>query len=262
MQALSERPLKSIVSKPLAGFDLAAELASARLCSSERGYNVSPRRWGCTILARLLRRVAFPVGSFFTRWYISIRTEGLENLEGLVGPTIFAATHESKIDPFVVLRALPSRWRYRTAVAMGDWVFWEGWFGGRRLQTLRYDLMVLLSNVFTLPTNPAGLRLAFRHVDFLTSKGWSILIFPEGLHTPWLLPFQDGVGWMALYTGLPIVPVYIDGMGAILPHDAHVARPGSVCIRIGRPIPPGGDFRALTKRVEQEVHALREAKCS
>ncbi|HUO30797.1 MAG TPA: lysophospholipid acyltransferase family protein [Bryobacteraceae bacterium] len=207
--------------------------------------------------------MGFPIIAFFVRRLVSIRVEGLENLEGLTGPAIFAATHESKIDAFVLLTALPSRWRYRMAITMGDWVFWQGWFGGRRVQTARYNAMVFAGNVFTLAPNSAGLRGALRHIQFLAAHGWSILVFPEGMHSPWLLPFQAGPGWMAHHTGLPVVPVYIDGMAGVLPRDARVARRGAIGIRIGKPIRPDGvDFRALAERIEQHVHALRSAAYS
>jgi len=252
------RPLKSQASRPLAGFEPAAQLAQTRLWSPKSGSNVPPRSWSCWILPRAFRRVAFPLIAFCARRLISIRTEGLENLDTLAGPAIFAATHESKIDGVILLAALPGRWRYRMAIAIGDWVFWKGWFGGRWLQSRRYDWLVLLANVFTLPPSLAGLRGALRHVQRLANRGWSTLMFPEGMHTPWMLPFQSGAAWMAQHAGLPIVPVYIEGMGAVLPHDRRFAQRGSVCIRFGEPIPPGADFREVTARVEQAVHTLRE----
>lgn len=193
----------------------------------------------------------------FIRSFISIRTEGLENLEGLTGPVIFAATHESELDALVLLAALPARWRYRTAVSMADWLFWAGWFGGRRLQILRYYLRVVLFNGFTLPSGWVSLRRSFRHMEFLAGNGWSLLIFPEGSHTPLLLPFQHGVGLAALRIRLPVLPIFVEGMGAILPHDSHLLRPGAIRVRFGKAIPPeGSDFRALTERIEQQARAL------
>jgi len=178
-------------------------------------------------------------------------------LDGLQGPVIFAATHESELDALVLLAALPARWRYRTAVSMADWVFWREWFGGPGLQTLRYYLRVALFNGFTLPLGWLPLRRSFRHIGFLTENGWSILIFPEGRHTPQFLPFQPGVGLAALRSRTPVVPILLMGMGAILPRGSHLARRGCAEVRIGKPIPPEGtDFRALTKRIEEQVASL------
>jgi 1-acyl-sn-glycerol-3-phosphate acyltransferase len=258
MQASASFLLKSGVSKPLENFDPAAEAAQALSWIPQNGANVSPRRWCCSKIARACRRVCLPVVSFVTRRFINIAVEDLDHLDGLPGPVIFAASHESKLDALVLLAALPARFRYRLAIAMGDWIFWEGWFGGRVVQRLRYDLLVLASNIFTIPPNAALLRPAVRHIEFLLAKGCSLLIFPEGMHSPWLLPFQAGVGWIAQHTGAPIVPVYIHGMGAVFPRDARRIRTGSVLVRFGLPIlPEGQDFRALTTQIEQEVHRLR-----
>jgi long-chain acyl-CoA synthetase len=222
------------------------------------GANVPPCRWGCGLAARILRRAG--LGGLvlpFVRSFVSIRTEGLENLEQLSGPAIFAATHESELDALVLLAALPARWRYRMAVSMADWVFWGEWFGGPSVQTLRYYLRVVVLNGFTLPPNIA-LRHSLRHMRFLTKEGWSLLIFPEGAHTSHLLPFQPGVGWAALRLRVPVVPIVLNGTGALLPHGSHIARPGRVEVCFGRPIlPEGVDFRAFTKRIEQQVHSLR-----
>jgi 1-acyl-sn-glycerol-3-phosphate acyltransferase len=239
-------------------FDADAEAAQTCSLSPTGGANVRPCRFGCGVPARIFRRLVGSVILAATRALLRIRTEGLQNIETLAGPAIFAATHESKLDGVVLLAALPARWHYRMAVAMGDWIFWQGWFGGRRIQLLRYYVLVLLTNVFTLPPNPGGLRRSLRHVDFLTGRGWSILIFPEGIHTPWLLPFQPGVGWIAQHSGLPVVPVYIEGMGAILPRDGRWARRGCVRIRFGKPMYPEAlDSRTFTARIEEFVHSMR-----
>jgi 1-acyl-sn-glycerol-3-phosphate acyltransferase len=228
------------------------------LYSPANGANVQPYRWGCGLAARILRRAG--LGGLvlpFVRSFVSIRTEGLENLEQLSGPSIFAATHESELDALVILAALPARWRYRTAVSMADWVFWGEWFGGPKLQTLRYGLRVALFNGFTLPPGRAALRRSFRHMEFLARNGWSILFFPEGAHTSRLLPFQPGVGLAASRLQMPVIPIFVKGMGVILPHGSHIARPGRALVRFGKPIhPDGGDFRELTGRIEQQVRSL------
>ena len=52
-----------------------------------------------------------------------MRVEGREHLQGLDGPVIFAANHQSHMDAPVILAALPPRLRYRVAPAMAKEFF-------------------------------------------------------------------------------------------------------------------------------------------
>ena len=78
------------------------------------------RKW----FARFVRRVTLP--SFLLpllRIFAHIRVSGRENLEGLHGPVLFAASHQSVLDVPVILASLSSHWRYRIATAMGKEFF-------------------------------------------------------------------------------------------------------------------------------------------
>ena len=80
--------------------------------------------WNRTWPARALRRVSLPTWILpLARVFAWIRVEGLEHLQGLDGPVIFAANHQSHIDTPAILWALPARWRYRVAVAMAKEFF-------------------------------------------------------------------------------------------------------------------------------------------
>src|SRR5436309_10364030 len=93
-------------------------------CSS----SVQPCKWGCGIISRVIRRLALPLlMTLPARAVARIRTEGLENLDGLNGPVIFAANHQSHLDTYVLIAAVPRRWRYRIAPAMC-----HSYFGGRK----------------------------------------------------------------------------------------------------------------------------------
>ena len=57
--------------------------------------------------------------------YTRRRVTGHEHLDGLDGPVVFVANHSSHMDTPVLLRALPWRWRRRTAVAAAADYFYD-----------------------------------------------------------------------------------------------------------------------------------------
>ena len=76
-------------------------------------------RWNRSELVSLVRNVSLatwilPIGRLFA-W---VHAEGLENLEGIEPPVIFAPNHQSHFDVPVVLMGLP--WKWRSRVAPGD----------------------------------------------------------------------------------------------------------------------------------------------
>src|SRR5262249_7124645 len=80
--------------------------------------------WNRSWLARAIRRVSLPTWVLpLARLFAWISVEGLEHLEPLEGPVIFAANHQSFMDAPVIMAALPSRWRYRIAPAMAKEFF-------------------------------------------------------------------------------------------------------------------------------------------
>ncbi len=63
-------------------------------------------------------------------------------------------------------------------------------------------------------------------------------IYPEGTRSPdgRLYRGRPGVGWLALKSGLPVIPVGIVGTRRVLPPGSVVPRPGRIEIRIGAPL--------------------------
>ncbi len=82
---------------------------------------------------------------------------GLEHLEAVDGPVIFAANHQSHLDTPVILDALPARWRYRVAPAMAKEFFKAHFYPeqfGRKAyvqNSANYYLASLFFNAFPLP---------------------------------------------------------------------------------------------------------------
>jgi long-chain acyl-CoA synthetase len=220
------------------------------------------RRWPFTWIRNVsLLTWILPIGRAFA-W---VKVEGLEHLENLPGPVVFAANHQSHLDGPMVLWSLPARWRYRIAIAMAKEFFKAHFFPeqyGRKAwftSSLNYYLSTLFFNAFPLPQREAGTRQTLRYIGALFAEGYSLLIFPEGKRTSdgQLNPFRGGIGMIGARLDVPVIPVGISGLDQVLHHTWKMAKPGPARIRFGPPLRlQGDDYAALAKQVEDAVRLL------
>jgi long-chain acyl-CoA synthetase len=213
-----------------------------------------------------VRRVSYATWLLpMLRAFVWLRVEGREHLEGLQGPVVFAANHQSHLDAPTILAALPPRWRHRVAIAMAKEFFRAHFFpreAGRLAwftNSLNYYLASLFFNAFPLPQREAGARDTLRYIGELASDGHSLLIFPEGKRTDAgeIKPFRSGIGMIGARLEMPVVPVRIEGLERILHHSWRWARPGRATVRFGAPMRlEGDDYAAMAKQVERAVRTL------
>jgi len=91
------------------------------------------------------------------------------------------------------------------------------------------------------------------------SGGTSVIFFPEGTRSEdgRLKRFKKGAFRFAIDTGLPILPVTVDGASDVLPARRYDLRPGSARLVIHPPVPTQGlktaDLPALSSRVREVV---------
>ncbi|MGB5933698.1 MAG: lysophospholipid acyltransferase family protein, partial [Anaerolineae bacterium] len=101
---------------------------------------------------------------------------------------------------------------------------------------------------------------SMEHAVDLIDRGWSVLIYPEGTRSlsGEMQPFKPGVGLLAVELGVPVVPIHLRGLYAILAKGSSVPRRGPVNVTIGAPLgfPPGMDHVEATQRVESEIRRL------
>jgi 1-acyl-sn-glycerol-3-phosphate acyltransferase len=92
-------------------------------------------------------------------------------------------------------------------------------------------------------------------------------IYPEGTRSPdgRLYRGRPGVGYLALKSGLPVIPVAILGTRRVLPPGRVVPRPGRIEVRIGAPLefppeltagPPGKARRLIAEQVISAIQQL------
>ena len=92
-------------------------------------------------------------------------------------------------------------------------------------------------------------------------------IYPEGTRSPdgRLYRGRPGVGWLALNSGLPVIPVAMSGTDHVLPPGHKVPRVGKIKIRVGEPLTfesartlpsASRQRRAITDEVMNAIQAL------
>lgn len=89
--------------------------------------------------------------------------------------------------------------------------------------------------------NKASARLCINNCKEWLAKNMSVFFFPEGTRSPdgQVKAFKDGAFRLALETGIPIVPVTLQGSTELLPKHALVFRNrAQIRIKVGTPIDP------------------------
>jgi len=92
-------------------------------------------------------------------------------------------------------------------------------------------------------------------------------IYPEGTRSPdgRLYRGRPGVGWLALKSGLPVIPVALFGTRHVLPPGRVVPRPGRIEVKVGKPLafdpelasgPPAKARRLIADQVMAAIRDL------
>ena len=222
--------------------------------------------WNRRAIVRWIRRLSLATWILpLSRVFAWTRVHGWEHLDGLSGPVVFAANHQSHMDVPVILAALPGRWRARIAPAMAKEFFKAHFFPEQHsamqvlTNRLNYYLAAFFFNTFPLPQREAGARQTLRYIGDVTGEGFSVLIFPEGVRSASgeMKPFRGGIGMIGSRLELPVVPVRLDGVDRILGTGWGMARPGRVSVTFGKPLRlSGDDYAALARQVEEAVKGL------
>ncbi|HEY6340695.1 MAG TPA: AMP-binding protein [Bryobacteraceae bacterium] len=260
MMELEEKFDASIDESAFASATKVADLAKATGIAEEPRFPTYNRTW----IARLIRAIALEAIILpFTRFFAKYEISGLDHLESVRGPAVFASNHQSYFDTAAILASLPRRWRRRVAPAMWKEYFEPHFhperypFRERWANSALYWLVTLLFNAFPVPQSEKGVRESVRYMGELVEEGWSILIFPEGGRYRDMHPFFPGVGMIASRLHLPVIPIRLRGTAEVLPPDVRWPRRGRVEIRMGPAIFARDEsFADLARRIEQAVRVL------
>jgi 1-acyl-sn-glycerol-3-phosphate acyltransferase len=178
---------------------------------------------------------------------VRVAVSGLEHVPE--GPAVYAANHASALDIFVVFGHLPVDFRivYKKSLSLIPLVGWAIFIGGHIPIDRRNSVRARRSIV-----------AAARRIR----AGTSVVLFPEGTRSPdgSVHRFKRGSFGLALDTGVPVVPVSLIGVKAVVPHGLTSVRPGTVGVALHAPVPTAGrapgEAEALAEEVRQIVAAV------
>lgn len=162
-------------------------------------------------------------------------------------PYLVVANHQSVIDICALFRAVPQPLRFLLKQEMTRVPF-VGWYAKacEMLFIVRED-------------RRAGAQMR-RDAAAMLSAGRSLCLFPEGTRTRdgRMAPFKAGSLQAAIDAGVPVVPVAIDGAGAVLPVQGFFrVRPGRIRVTLGVPIATTGrDRQSLAAEAQAAVAAM------
>jgi len=186
-------------------------------------------------IARLWARIHLRISG------IHVVMEGVKRIHH--PPYIFMCNHQSALDIFSLLSCLPLPFKW---IAKRE-LFFIPFFGWaiKRAGYISLDRK-----------NPREAIKAMDEAARRIREGLNIIIFPEGTRSKdgRLLPFKKGGFSLALRSGVPIVPVGIQGTNRLQPKGSFVPKEkGIVYIRIGTPIDSGGKSRSAIGAIMEET---------
>jgi len=210
--------------------------------------------WARCAPARAIRETiqSFMLGPVID-FYVRRRARGSEHFARLKPPVIMVANHGSHLDTPVILRALPRRWRQRTAVAAAADYFY-------RSRLVAFSVSMLFNTV-PVSRNGGGLvQGAADHIHRLIEQRWNLLLYPEGTRSRSgeVGKLRSGAAVLAHEHGIAIVPMHVSGTRAAMPPGRFWPRRAGalrlrrhpVEVRFGAPIHPDADRQVVVAELE------------
>jgi 1-acyl-sn-glycerol-3-phosphate acyltransferase len=184
---------------------------------------------------------------------IHIQIEGMERINP-AETYIFMCNHVSNLDPPILIPMLPRR----TSVLVKKELFQVPILG----QAMRMGDLVAVDR-----RNREAAVNSMREAEEVMARGLNMTVFPEGTRSRdgRLLPFKKGPFYLAMDSGVPVVPITILGSESLMPKGSTLIHAGTVRLAFHAPILPKrfSDNDELISAVRTEIAsallpALRE----
>ncbi len=209
-----------------------------------------PRGW----LARFVQKAFFlTVVRPLMALFIGLRVRKRRRLpDPIAGPCVIVANHQSHFDTVSLLALYPlNRLKYVRPAAAADY-----WAANQFIEAFARTCI----NILPIERVKAGRK--HDPIEVMVAaldRGQSLILFPEGTRSADGTPgrFKPGVAMiLEKRPGTPVVPVWLQNLGRILPKGEFVPVPVFCEIRVGRPFTPTGTRDEILAEVEAAVHQL------
>lgn len=178
------------------------------------------------------------------RWAgVEVELEGFESLDWN-RPMVVIANHQSWFDVFALTAFLPAKLRFVAKEELGRIpLFGRAWQACGHVSVNRSDRSEAISSLE---------RAASR----IREEALAVIFFPEGTRSPdgRLQSFKKGAFVLAIQTGVPVVPLGISGSRKVMPKGSFRVRPGTIRIKVGRPIPTAELDHSERNQLLEESH--------
>ena len=174
---------------------------------------------------------------------VGVRASGLEHAPA--GPAVYAANHASALDILVLFGHLPVDFRivYKKSLSLVPLLGWAIRLGG---------------HVPIDRSNPFRARRSLDAAARRIHDGTSVVVFPEGTRSPdgAVRHFKRGSFGLAINAGVPVVPVSLIGVKAVVPCGLTSLRPGTVRVELHPPVPVAGRSPDEAEALAEEVRRI------
>lgn len=192
----------------------------------------------------------------FRNW-CRLTVSGREHIPA--GPFIICSNHQSHLDSVALMAASGGRFLDFGLLAAEDYFFER-----QRAHRLFTPLLNLIPVARTADRQALRRTLSLCR-QFVAETQGNLIIYPEGgrSRSGAIQPFKRGAALFAAELGLPIVPAYVKGTGAVMPPGAPWPKPGTIEVWFGAPMlhdpaaPRRGRIDATAAALERRVHELR-----
>ena len=161
-------------------------------------------------------------------------------------PAVVVSNHQSHLDLMCLMMLTP-----KIVFLTNDWV-WHNPFYGMIIHRAEY---YPVSN---------GIENHVEQLRGLYERGYSICVFPEGTRSEdcSILRFHQGAFYLAQQLGADILPVFLHGVGHVLPKRDFLLRRGRIDVEVGRRMSVGqSPLLEFTREMRHHYQAHYDEIC-